>query len=303
MNSKHILITGGSGFLGAALCDLWLRQGWQITVLSRNPADAAKHLHPAIKITTNLQTLSADSRFDVIVNLAGAPIFGGRWSLARKLLLRDSRIAGTENLLAFIAGLKQKPEVLLSGSAIGIYGNRGNTLLTEASPGKTDFSQQLCSDWEAAALQAENLGVRVCLIRTGLVLDQQGGMLQNMLPAYRLGLGGKLGSGQQWMSWIHRKDWLAGMDFLVQHPELSGPFNFTAPAPVTNAEFSAALAKQLHRPALLNLPAPLLQALLGEMAELVLGSQRVSPERLLSSGFSFAYPALEAALADIFGPH
>lgn len=302
MNTKNILITGGTGFLGRALVRQWLEQDCRITVLSRDPTAATGLFGAKVIVTGNLRQLPADTTFHAIVNLAGAPIFGSRWSQARKQLLRDSRIAFTERLLEYIAGLAVKPEVLLSGSAIGVYGDQGETLLTENSPGKPDFSQRLCEDWENAARQAEKLGIRVCQIRTGLVLDSGGGLLQRMLPAFKLGLGGRLGDGRQWMSWIHRRDWAAIVDHLLNNPSLHGAFNATAPQAVTNREFSERLAKQLRRPMLMPLPESLLKLLLGEMAELVLGSQRVIPERLLAEGFEFQFTDLESALRHILLP-
>ncbi len=303
MNPKKILITGGSGFLGRALVSDWQVQGHQTTVISRNPTATGKLLGPGIDVVGDFNLLPTDACFDAVVNLAGEPIFSGRWSEARKQLLRDSRIALTERLLAYIASLPVKPEVLISGSAIGVYGDQGDALLTESSSCVASFSQQLCADWENAARQAENMGIRVCLIRTGLVLDNGGGMLQKMLPAFHLGFGGHLGNGQQWMSWIHRRDWLSIVQLLLNNTDLRGAFNATAPQPVTNREFSLSLAKQLHRPLLLPVPASLLKLLLGEMAELVLGSQQVIPQRLQDTGFSFQFVTLESALRQILEKH
>lgn len=299
MNQKNILITGGTGFLGRALVQDWLEQGHRVTVLSRNPVAAAQLLGAEANPIGDLSLLPAGAHFDAVVNLAGEPIFGGRWTDARKKRLRDSRIALTERLVDFIAGLAVKPEVLISGSAVGIYGDQGDALLTERNIGKNSFSQRLCADWENAALRAENLGVRVCLVRTGLVLDNGGGLLQRMLPAFNLGLGGRLGDGRQWMSWVHRRDWLAIVHTLLNNPDLAGTFNAASPHPVTNREFSAALAKQLRRPMLLPLPAALLKLLFGEMAELMLGSQRVIPERLQAEGFQFQFETLKSALQQI----
>ncbi|MDD1621470.1 MAG: TIGR01777 family oxidoreductase [Methylococcaceae bacterium] len=301
MTSKNILITGGTGFLGSALVGDWLEQGHSVTVLTRNPAAAKRLLGSGINAVPELIGLPTDTRFDAIVNLAGEPIFGARWTDIRKRRLRDSRIALTERLVSFIDSLPEKPEVLISGSAIGVYGDQGDTVLTENSGGKPCFSQQLCLDWENAARQAEQLGIRVCLVRTGLVLDQGGGLLQRMLPAFRLGMGGRLGEGRQWMSWIHRRDWLAIVHTLLNNPDLQGAFNATAPQPVTNQAFSDNLAKRLHRPSLLPMPTTLLKLLFGEMAELMLGSQRVMPARLQEQGFEFQFPTLEAALQQILG--
>ncbi len=300
MSAKHILITGGSGFLGQALISCWLEKNHQLSILSRYPDVTRRMLPPQVNVVGNLNELTNAQPLDAIINLAGEPIFGKPWSSERKELIRDSRIAFTQKLISFIASLAIKPKVLISGSAIGVYGDQGDILLTETSTGcKADFPQILCQDWEQSALQAEQLGVRVCLIRTGLVLDSGGGLLQRMLPAFRLGLGGQLGQGSQWMSWIHRRDWVAIADLLLNNPELHGVYNATAPQPVTNREFSICLAKQLQRPMLLPLPARLLKTLFGEMSELILGSQRVIPERLLKQGFEFQFKSLEAALKQI----
>ena len=300
MQTKHILLTGGSGFLGQALIAYWLQQNHQLSVLSRYPDVTRRMLPQQVQVVGSLADLTAAQPLDAIVNLAGEPIFGKRWSQERKELIRDSRIAFTQKLMAFIANLTVKPEVLLSGSAIGVYGDQSDILLTETSAGgPADFPQTLCRDWEQTALQAEQLGVRVCLIRTGLVLDSGGGLLQRMLPAFRLGLGGQLGPGGQWMSWIHRQDWVKIVDLLLNNTELHGAFNATAPQAVTNREFSLSLAKQLHRPLLLPLPARLLKTLFGEMSELMLGSQRVIPERLQQLGFEFLFNSLDAALKQI----
>ncbi|MGZ4960276.1 MAG: TIGR01777 family oxidoreductase [Methylomonas sp.] len=301
VKQKSILITGGTGFLGQALVSDWLEQGDRVSVLTRNPSAALQLLGSRVDAVSDLHELPADIHFDAVVNLAGEPIFGGRWTNARKKKLRDSRIAFTERLVDFIAALSIKPEVLISGSAVGVYGDQGDTLLTENSPGKTSFSQQLCADWENAALAAEGLGVRVCLIRTGLVLDNGGGLLQRMLPAFRFSLGGRLGDGRQWMSWVHRRDWVAVVHTLLNNPDLQGPFNATAPQPVTNQVFTGTLARQLHRPALLPMPAELLKLMFGEMAELMLGSQRVIPERLQAEGFPFQFATLDSALQEILG--
>jgi uncharacterized protein (TIGR01777 family) len=192
--------------------------------------------------------------------------------------------------------MKVKPELLISGSAIGYYGNQGDTVLTEQSFSKPDFSQQLCSDWENAANQAEQFGVRVCIIRTGLVIASGGGLLLRMLLPFRLGLGGRLGDGNQWMSWIHREDWLAIAHRMITDPSMSGVYNATAPNPVTNREFTRILAHRVNRPALLPVPAWVLKTALGERAELLLGSQRVLPKRLLAEGFSFQFEDLESAI-------
>lgn len=292
----QILITGGTGFLGCALTKLLVTQGHQVSVLSRQPEKVAKICGPTVHALASLQQLTPDSQYQAMINLAGAPIFAARWSDKRKHIIRSSRIDLTHQLVAKISQMTTKPEVLISGSAIGYYGDQGDTPLTETSTPHPDFSQQLCRDWELAAQAAEQYGVRVCLIRTGLVLAPDGGILQRMLLPFRLGLGGRLGNGQQWMSWIHRQDWLSIVSAMLDNSTMQGPYNATAPNPVSNQAFTSALAQSLHRPALLPTPAWLLKMALGEMAELVLGSQRVLPERLLAQGFNFEFKQLEDAL-------
>ncbi len=294
-----ILITGGTGFIGRALIKSLLAQAHQITVLSRNPEKVHTLFADSVTPLSDLHTLTAADHFDVIINLAGAPIFDQRWTDARKKMIRDSRIQLTEQLVLAIATMQQKPVLFISGSAIGYYGDQGDSELTEQSSCRPDFSQQLCADWEQAALQAEKYGVRVCLMRTGLVLGANGGILQRMLLPFKLGLGGSIGGGRQWMSWIHLNDWVAIAQTMIKDQHMSGPYNATAINPVTNQEFSKTLAKILNRPACLPLPAFILQTLLGEMSELVLGSQKVVPERLVNQGFEFQFSHLHDALTDI----
>jgi uncharacterized protein len=294
-----ILITGGTGFIGSALTRSLTDQGYEVTVLSRNPDSVEKICGPGIKALNNLNQLKPEDTFQAIINLAGAPIFDARWSDARKQIIRDSRIGLTRQLVASMARMAVKPELLISGSAIGYYGDQGDTVLTEQSATHKDFSEQLCTDWENEAKKAEQLGVRVCLIRTGLVLAEGGGLLKRMLLPFRLGLGGRLGDGQQWMSWIHRQDWITIARLMLTDSSMQGAYNATAPNPVTNSEFARTLAHCLNRPALLPVPAWLLKILLGEMSGLVLGSQRVMPERLLALGFRFQYTDLSSALNQV----
>jgi len=292
----NILITGGTGFIGSALTKSLIKQGNSVTVLSRDPIKVTTICGPGVTALADIRQLTPDDNFQAIINLAGAPIFDARWSDTRKQLLRDSRINLTTQLVECMARMSIKPEVFISGSAIGYYGDQGDTLLTEQSSIRPDFSQQLCADWEAAAIKAEQFGIRVCLIRTGLVIAEGGGLLQRMLLPFNLGLGGRLGNGNQWMSWIHRQDWIAIAEAMIADKSLQGAYNATAPHPVTNAEFTKTLAACLNRPALLPVPAWVLKTLLGEMSELVLGSQRVIPDRLLSYGFKFQYNDLAGAI-------
>jgi uncharacterized protein (TIGR01777 family) len=298
----HILITGGTGFIGRALCRSLLAGGHRLTVLSRQPPERVRaSCGDGVAVLASLRELTPQAQFDAVVNLAGESIAAQRWTEARKKILWDSRVTLTAELVDRIAADEAKPAVLVSGSAVGYYGNRDDTPLNEDATPADDFSHRLCAAWEQAALRAAECGVRVCLLRTGLVIGRDGGFLQRLLPPFRLGLGGPIGNGRQWMSWIHRDDHLALTQYLLEHTELSGAFNATAPNPVTNAEFSRGLGRLLHRPALLPLPAPLLRLAFGEMAELLLGGQRVLPQRLLQAGFQFRYPALEQALAEALG--
>lgn len=302
MPNQSILITGGTGFLGSALTFKCLQQHYQVTVLSRNADKVVRAFGNQVKAVTRIEELPDAGSFAAVVNLAGAGIFDQRWNEARKQILRESRIALTQQIVDWIARSDGVPAVLVSGSAIGVYGEHGDEALTENSQPRPDFSQQLCADWEQTALQAQAMGTRVCLIRTGLVLGLGGGLLKRMLLPFRFGLGGRLGNGQQWMSWIHLQDWLAIVQLMIDNPGLQGAYNATSPAPVTNQVFSAALAAVLNRPMLMPLPEALLKVMLGEMAELVLGSQRVLPQRLLDAGFQFQHTQLQSALGDILKP-
>ena len=293
----NILVTGGTGFIGSALTRNLIATGHRVTVLSRFPEKVPRICGQEVKALADLNTLGSEDRFDVVINLAGAPIFGARWTKARKKILRASRVGLTERLVERMATtMTVKPKVLISGSAVGYYGDQGDTVLTEQASAREDFGHRLCRDWERSALQAEQLGIRVCLIRTGPVLAHGGGILQRMVLPFRCGLGGRLGEGRQWLPWIHRRDWIKIAMTLMTETGMSGAYNATAPHPVTNETFARTLAACLKRPACLPVPAWLLKVMLGEMSELVLGSQRVVPERLLQQGFEFEYPDLEAAL-------
>ncbi len=295
-----ILVTGGTGFIGSALTRCLVNNGYHVTVLSRATSSSVKSVcGPEVDVLGSFDQIEADDFYNIVINLAGAHIFGSRWTDNRKNILRDSRIKLTEQLINSIARMSIKPELLINGSAIGYYGDQGDTQLTEQSEVKADFSQKLCSDWEQEALKAELMGIRVCLMRTGLVLGEGGGLLQRMLLPFRLGLGGRLGAGNQWMSWIHRDDWIAIALKMIIDSSMQGAYNATAPNPVTNSQFTLTLAESLHRPALLPVPAWLLKSLLGEMSELVLGSQRVLPARLNLEGYQFKFTHLESALKQI----
>ncbi|MFC6840853.1 TIGR01777 family oxidoreductase [Xanthomonas theicola] len=294
----HVLVTGGTGFIGRALCPALLQAGHQVSVLTRDTARAARAL-PGVQA---LETLQGAATANAVINLAGESLSQGRWNETRKRRFRTSRIGTTRALIDWIAQLDaaQRPACLLSGSAIGYYGDRGNDLLDEHSHAGADFPAQLCRDWEAEALRAQALGVRTSLIRTGVVLGGGGGALARMLPPFRFGLGGRMGDGQQWMSWIHRDDHVGLLLWLLQHGG-DGAYNATAPVPATNADFARQLGHALHRPALLPLPAAALRLAFGEMADLLLGSQRALPMRAQQEGYVFRHPELESALRALVG--
>jgi uncharacterized protein (TIGR01777 family) len=226
----HILITGGTGLIGRQLCKALLAEGHELTVLSRNPDSVPEKCGANVHAMAGLEEWQADQAFDAIINLAGEPIVDARWTVRRKQALWDSRVSLTEHLLRRISAARHKPGVLLSGSAVGYYGNRGDAALDEAAPAGGDFAARLCKAWEQAALGAEMYGVRVCRLRTGLVLSRQGGLLGRMLLPFKLGLGARLGEGTQWMSWIHIDDYVAMLLGLLNDIQASGPYNMNAPA-------------------------------------------------------------------------
>lgn len=293
----RILITGGTGFIGHHLVNKLLECNHDITVLTRKPISAQSLFSGRVTPWTTLSSWLPSIKFDAVINLAGAPIIDKAWTHKRKQILKDSRIGITQQLIVAMEEAITKPSVFLSGSAIGIYGDTGASLCTEASSLATDFAAQLCHEWENTAAIAETIGVRTCLLRTGLVLHKSGGLLKKMQLPFSLGLGSRLGSGNQIMSWIHLNDYLEALSYLLHTPSCQGPYNLTAPHPVSNTEFTATLAKSLGRRALLTTPAWALKLALGERSSLLLGGQRVVPEQLLSQGFCFRLPHLREALS------
>ncbi len=295
-----ILITGSTGLVGTALVRQLAHDGHTVLRLVRPGSTSAPNVPGAFDVAWNPETGALDGAAvgaDAVVNLAGASIADGRWTPQRKQLLRASRVQTTDNLVHALARMAARPRVLVSASAIGYYGNRGDEVLTEDSPAGTDFLSDLAREWEGSARKAEALGIRVVLTRFGIILDSHGGALPKMLPPFRIGLGGRLGSGQQWMSWITLKDTVAALLLALQDGTVRGPVNFVAPHPVRNSEFTADLAQALHRPAILPAPKFALRLALGEMADaLLFSSQRVTPDRLQKLGFTFAHPDLLASL-------
>lgn len=292
-----ILITGASGFIGRELVKALAKDGHELFLLTHH--SGLSNEHTLLQRLTDLPQKT--TALDAVINLAGAPIMGRPWTDARKRVLWESRVVLTESLVETVAQLDTPPLIFLSGSAIGIYGDQGNATLDESASLRGGFGHQLCVAWEQAAQKAESFGARVVLLRTGLVIGAGGGFLKPMEWPFRLGLGGPIGQGHQWMSWIHRDDHIRLMCALLLNPDARGPINLTAPHPVTNAEFTATLARVVRRPAFFRIPAKLLQWILGEMAGLLLESTRVEPTAALKAGFTFKYPELQAALRDALG--
>lgn len=292
-----VLLSGASGLLGSALAAALQREGRRTLRLVRRVAAGGDEvewnpgaLH-AVKDAGRLEGVSA------AIHLSGANVAARRWDAAFRREMVSSRVASTEALARTLAGLRTPPRVLLAASAIGIYGDRSDEVLTEASPVGSGFFAELCHMWEEAAEPAAKAGIRVVHLRLGVVLAR-GGALARMAPIFRLGLGGKLGSGRQWMSWISLEDAVAAALFTLEHENLAGPFNVTSPNPATNAEFTRALAKVVHRPAVFPAPAFALRLAFGQMAdEALLASARVLPARLQHAGFGFCHPELSGALA------
>lgn len=298
----NVLITGGSGFIGRALCARLAAGGHRLIVLSRRSAKARPLLPADTRVVASLDEIDDDEALDGIVNLAGENLFSGRWTAPRKDRLLASRVETTAAVIALARRLRRTPEVLVSGSAVGFYGDAGDAELTEhSSARRKDFGYRLCDAWEQRARDALSLGMRLCVIRTGIVLGRDGGMLAKLWPVYRLGLGARLGKGSQWLSWIHIEDMVTILERALETPGVDGVFNATAPNPVTQRGFHRALAAAAHRPAPWVAPAPLLKLMLGELSDMLLGGQRVYPRRLEDQGFVFRFPRLEDALADLAG--
>ena len=292
----EVLMSGATGLLGTAMERALEAEGAVITRLVRGAAAGKNQIawEPG-------KPLTLSSSFDAVIHLAGESVVG-RWTEAKKKRIRDSRVQGTTTLADAVARMEKKPRVMIAASAIGFYGDRGEEVLTENGASGTGFLAEVCRQWEAASEPAEKAGVRVVHIRTGVVLSQRGGALGQMLLPFRLGLGGRLGSGRQWMSWIHIDDQVDAVRFVLGNENVRGPVNFTAPNPVTNAEFTAALGKALSRPTIFPVPAFALRLSFGKMAdEALLASARVLPERLLRSGYDFRFRELAPALENLLG--
>ncbi|MEN4912205.1 TIGR01777 family oxidoreductase [Erwinia amylovora] len=295
----HILITGGTGLIGRPLTARLLQLGHQLSVVTRDVAAARGKLGEQVKLWSGLDQQQDLNGIDAVINLAGEPIAAKRWSDERKRLLCASRWQLTERLVTLIKASSRPPALLISGSATGYYGNSGDQILTEDDPGHDEFTHQLCARWEQLAQQAQSDQTRVCLIRTGVVLSKEGGALAQMKLPFKLGIGGPLGNGKQYMPWIHLQDAIDGILWLLDKPQLHGPFNLVAPYAVRNEQFAAALGHAMHRPAFMRTPAAAIKLMMGESAVLVLGGQHVIPQRLEASGLAFRWYDLEKALQDV----
>jgi len=293
-------VTGATGFVGRSLLPALRGAGVEVSAWVRGPAPAGAI---AVPVEGGAEaTVRAIDEADAIVNLAGEPIAGHRWTAARRRRLVASRVETTRAIRHALGVATARPRVLVSASAVGIYGDRGDEVLTESSPPGAGFLAELCQAWEGEALAAASAMTRVVVLRIGVVLGPGGGALEKMVPVFRARLGGRLGSGRQWMSWVHVADVVGAIRMALERDDLSGPINVVSPAPVRNAEFSHALGHVLHRPSFLRAPAFALRLALGEMADaLLLSSQRVIPARLQAAGYQFRFPSLDAALADLLG--
>jgi uncharacterized protein (TIGR01777 family) len=295
--NMKLLIAGGTGFIGTALCSRLLEERHDVVVLSRYPE---KVKHP-IKAVADLKQLRDDDIFDVVINLAGEPIANKRWSDQQKKRILSSRINTTEKIFEYIKKSEHKPLLFISGSAIGYYGiGRTDNIIDEDSVGDDSFSSQLCQKWEATTRKVEALGVRTCVLRTGIVLGRGGGALNKMLPLFKIGLGGRIGDGKQWMSWIHLDDLLGIIIHCIDHDNLKGAINGTSPNPVTNQVFTKTLGTVIKRPIIFPMPEILVRLLMGQMGEeLLLSGKRISPRNILGAGYEFQYNNLEDALINI----
>jgi len=300
-DARTVLVTGGTGFIGGHLIRRLLLRGERVIVLTRDADRALDRFGPHVRIITALKEIPNDERIEVIVNLAGAPILGFPWTKARREKLINSRVSTTRALLDLCGRLLNPPRVFITASAIGYYGLGGGDPIDESANPQPIFQSQLCQEWEAAAAAAEGFGSRVVRIRIGLVLARSGGALPQLARPVRFGLGAVLGSGKQWVSWIHIADLIRLFEFALDTPTCRGAVNAVSPAAATHAQMQHLLAKTLHRPLWMHIPAIFIRAALGEMSQLLVDGQRVVPSRALAAGFVFKFPNLGGALEHLLG--
>ncbi|MDM8000040.1 MAG: TIGR01777 family oxidoreductase [Dehalococcoidia bacterium] len=300
---KRIVITGGTGLIGRALSSSLLADGYEVVILSRNP-ERAVGLPPGARAERwDARTAAgwgalADGAY-AVVNLAGEGIASGRWTAERKQRIRDSRLNAGRAVVEAIEAARTRPHVVVQASGVGFYGNVPEGVASENRQAGRDYLARLAVEWEESTRQVELMGVRRVVIRTGIVLSKDGGALRRMMLPFRFFIGGRVGSGKQWMSWIHIADEVGAIRFLIENPKAVGAFNLSAPNPVTNADFSRALGRRLRRPAAVPAPGFLLHLLFGEMASVLLDGQKAVPRRLIHLGYTFRFAEIDAALADI----
>jgi uncharacterized protein len=300
--NKNILITGGTGFIGRNLINSLLSEGNnKITVITRDIEKAKKiDGFEQIEFLNSIDMLNRNIKYHIIINLAGASIADKKWSTEQKNILIKSRTKITRDIVNYISEAKQKPDLLISASAIGFYGFHNRRVFSERSTPMQCFASHLCKKWEREANLAKK-HTRVAIIRLGVVFDKNGGMLKKLLPSFKLGLGAIIGNGKQYMSWIHMDDVISIINYLINQHDSQGIYNLTSPVAITNEEFSGELSKSLNRPCFMKLPSFIIKLMFGQMGEeLLLGSQNVMPQRLLSLGYEFKYPHLKQAFSDIF---
>jgi uncharacterized protein (TIGR01777 family) len=300
----RILVAGGTGFIGRPLVKFLVSEGHQVIVLTRNPHDAAKRLTGGVEVEewdafTPGPWTSRVSETDAIINLVGERLDAKRWTEAQRKRIVDTRVDVTRVLIQAIGQARHKPATLVNASAVGYYGSTGEEEVTENSPGGRGFLAEVCGRWESEARGAEQYGVRTVLLRTGVVLGERGGVLNRMVPPFRFFIGGPIGSGNQWLPWVHRDDVLGVLQFVLSTRGLSGPVNVVAPESVSMRQFCAALGRVLHRPSWMRVPSFVVRLAFGEMGGMVLEGQRVVPMVLQKSGYSFRYPSLDRALENV----
>lgn len=291
----NILITGGTGFIGSTITKFFLQQNNYITILSRG---RSKVLKP-VRVIESINQINTNEKINIIINLAGSSI-NKKWNKTYKEILISSRVEVTKSLITLIKALKEKPDLLISASAIGYYGTQNNKYLDETSSYIDDFTHELCNLWELEAQKAQELGVRTCITRLGVVLGKNGGVLEKILPLFKLGLGGNIGSGKQFFSWIHLDDVIGIFNFLISNKEQKGIYNLTSPSPTTNSQFTKALSRTLKRPDFFTVPSFLIKMVFGEMGDkLLLNGSAVYPKKLLDNGYEFKFKTIESALKNI----
>jgi uncharacterized protein (TIGR01777 family) len=296
----HILITGGTGFIGSELRPMLLQQGHYLNIITRNPQQYRSERAKNQQFTSwDDDLITAMGTADAVINLAGEPIFGQRWTAEVKRRMYASRVKSTKKLVKAIKRVEQPPEVMISASAVGYYGSRGEVALSEEEPSGNDFLAQICANWEYAAQSVQETGIRLAIPRFGIALETGGGALKYMLPPFKFFLGGYIGQGTQYFPWIHRHDLCRGLMFALENKDFEGPFNLNAPNPVTMDEFASAVGDVMNRPAIFRIPESFVETVLGEAAGPIVGSLRARPTHLKEAGFEFQFKDVREALSEI----